>query len=74
MKEAPPSPGGFLCYIGMVQSLLSPLGPLTVVRRKASRYRFNNMREDFTSSSFLAVAVVGFVLLCSGLLSLAFGA
>jgi len=32
------------------------------------------MREDFASFSFLAVAVVGLILLCSGLLTLAFGA
>ena len=55
-------------HIGMVQSLLSPLGPLTVVRRKASRYGFNNMRAKiFTSSVFwplrvcrVCVALLGF--------------
>jgi hypothetical protein len=31
------------------------------------------MRDEFASYSFLAVAVAGFVLLCSGLLALAFG-
>jgi hypothetical protein len=30
------------------------------------------MREEFASNSFLAVTVAGLVLLCSGLLSLAF--
>jgi hypothetical protein len=30
------------------------------------------MREEFASNSFLAVTVAGFVLLCSGLLSIAF--
>jgi len=30
------------------------------------------MREEFASYSFLAVTVAGFVLLCSGLLTLAF--
>jgi hypothetical protein len=30
------------------------------------------MREEFTSNSFLAVAVAGLFLLCSGLLALAF--
>jgi hypothetical protein len=30
------------------------------------------MREEFTSYSFLAVAVTGPVLLCSGLLAIAF--
>jgi hypothetical protein len=32
------------------------------------------MREDIASFGFLALAVVGLVLLCSGLLTLAFGA
>jgi hypothetical protein len=32
-----------------------------------------NMRDEFTSYSFLAVTVTGLVLLCSGLLALAFG-
>jgi hypothetical protein len=30
------------------------------------------MREEFASNSFLAVAVAGIVLLCSGLAALAF--
>jgi len=30
------------------------------------------MREEFASLRFLAVAIVGIVLLCSGLLALAF--
>jgi hypothetical protein len=30
------------------------------------------MREEFASNSFLAVTVAGLVLLCSGLLSVAF--
>jgi hypothetical protein len=30
------------------------------------------MRDEFTSNSFLAVAVTGLLLLCSGLLALAF--
>jgi hypothetical protein len=30
------------------------------------------MRDEFASLSFLAVAIVGIVLLCSGLLALAF--
>ena len=30
------------------------------------------MRDEFTSNSFLAVAIVGLFLLCSGLLALAF--
>ncbi|MEA2955403.1 MAG: hypothetical protein QOJ58_900 [Alphaproteobacteria bacterium] len=30
------------------------------------------MREEFASNSFLAVTVAGLVLLCSGLLSIAF--
>src|SRR5712675_3139225 len=33
-----------------------------------------SMREDFTSFSFLVLAVVGLLLLCSGLITLAFGA
>jgi hypothetical protein len=32
------------------------------------------MREDLTSFSFLVLAVVGLLLLCSGLITLAFGA
>jgi hypothetical protein len=32
-----------------------------------------SMREEFASYSFLAVAIVGLILLCSGLLTLAFG-
>jgi hypothetical protein len=32
------------------------------------------MREDFTSFSFLVLAIVGLLLLCSGLITLAFGA
>jgi hypothetical protein len=31
------------------------------------------MREEFASNSFLAVTVAGLVLLCSGLLAIAFG-
>jgi hypothetical protein len=31
------------------------------------------MREEFRSYGFLAVAVASFILLCSGLLTLAFG-
>ena len=32
----------------------------------------STMRDEFTSNSFLAVAIVGLFLLCSGLLALAF--
>jgi hypothetical protein len=32
-----------------------------------------SMRDEFASYAFLAVAVAGFVLLCSGLLALTFG-
>ena len=33
--------------------------------------RWRTMREEFASNSFLAVAVAGLVLLCSGLVALA---
>jgi hypothetical protein len=39
-----------------------------------SRHRVRQMREDFTSFSFLVLAIVGLLLLCSGLITLAFGA
>ncbi len=35
-------------------------------------FGIRTMREEFTSNSFLAVAVTGLLLLCSGLLALAF--
>jgi hypothetical protein len=36
-----------------------------------ARERWGTMREEFASNSFLAVAVAGLVLLCSGLIALA---
>ena len=38
---------------------------------ESARERWGTMREEFASNSFLAVAVAGLVLLCSGLVALA---
>jgi hypothetical protein len=38
---------------------------------ESARERWGTMREEFASNSFLAMAVAGLVLLCSGLIALA---
>jgi hypothetical protein len=41
------------------------------VRNNGAHDRWCTMRDEFASNSFLAVAVAGLVLLCSGLVALA---
>ncbi len=41
-------------------------------RKPNAPFGIRTMRDEFTSNSFLAVAVAGLLLLCSGLLALAF--
>ena len=54
---------GFLLTVR--QDLSSPSG-------RGANLRRWTMREEFASNSFLAVAVTGLVLLCSGLVAIAF--
>jgi len=57
----------------MVQADLRTYIGFTRITKSDFRNGGCTMREEFTSNSFLAVTVASLVLLCSGLLAIAFG-